>query len=192
MKRYFKMVWLLVLLAAGGCAPCLAGWIFDGVPSDWEGAVPELQADEYTFPVLVLELGGAWTDFELKASTNNFVSLAYYVMSSTTNAWTTDPDVAIYFTDDYSADVRKWRKAVVGTSIGAQLADPVNSVVGYVAVCPSSAGGAGTQWMSVRNPALVWSFVRYDGIGLEMNATGTKSRWNLVTPSGWHREQVAP
>ncbi|NLF85413.1 MAG: hypothetical protein GX571_04840 [Lentisphaerae bacterium] len=46
--------------------------------------------------------------------------------------------------------------------------------------------------MSARNPALVWSYVRYDGIGLEMNATGTKSRWRLVTPAGWRREQAAP
>mgnify|MGYP000844263724 CR=1 FL=1 len=187
-----KWIWMAMMMAAGGCAPCLAGWIFDGLPSDWESAVPELQADEYTYPILVLELGGQWTDFELKGSTNNFASLSYYVMSSGTNAWTTDPDVAVYFTDDYSADVRKWHRAVAGTPIGEQLADPVNSVVGYVAVCPSAAGGAGSQWMSARNPALVWSYVRYDGIGLEMNATGTKSRWRLVTPAGWRREQAAP
>ena len=121
-----KWIWMAMMLAFGGCAPCLAGWIFDGVPSDWEAAVPDLQADEYTYPILVLELGGQWTDFELKGSTNNFASLSYYVMSSGTNAWTTDPDVAIYFTDDYSADVRKWRKAEVGTSIGAQLTAPFN------------------------------------------------------------------
>jgi hypothetical protein len=185
-----KWIWMVMLLA--GAAACRGGWIFDGVPSDWEGTAPELQPDEYTYPVLILELGGQWTDFELKASTNNFATLAYYVMSSATNAWTTDPDVAIYFTDDYSADRRKWRRAAVGTPIGDQLVDPVNGVVGYVAVCPSAAGGAGTQWMSIRNPALVWSYARYDGVGLEMNATGTKSRWHLATPAGWRREQVAP
>ena len=139
--------WILIgmMLAAGGCAPCMAGWIFDGLPSDWESAVPELQADEYTYPILVLELGGLWTDFELKGSTNNFASLSYYVMSSGTNAWTTDPEVAVYFTDDYSADVRKWHRAAAGAPIGAQLANPVNSVVGYVAVCPSS-----RWWISSR------------------------------------------
>lgn len=170
-----------------------AGWIFDGRPSTWEGTPEELKADEYVFPVLRLELGGQWTDFELKASTNNFQSLVYYVMSSGTNAYTSDASVWVYFTDDYAADVRKWQKSAPATAIGSQLVDPVNSEVEFAVVCPSHECKEAWQgWMSRTNAQLVWSYVRYDGIALEMNATGTKSHWNPVVPVEWRTARVAP
>ncbi len=193
MKRMMQFLRWAVAFLIGGCAPCLAEWIFDGKPSTWEGNQSETTADEETFPVLRLELGGQWTDFELKASTNNFESLVYYVMSSATNGWTSDTNVWVYFTDDYAADVRKWQKSAPATSIGSQLADPVNSEVEYAVVCPShECREAWRGWMSRHNPRLVWSFVRYDGVGLEMNATGTKSHWSAVVPAAWRRARVAP
>ena len=180
--------------AMAACAlPCRARWIFDGRPSTWEGTQAELLVDEETFPVLRLELGGQWTDFELKASTNNFQTLVYYVMSSETNAWTSDTNVWVYFTDDYAADVRKWQKSAPATAIGDQLADAVNSEVESVVVCPSHECAEAWQgWMSRTNSRLVWSFVRYVGIGLEMNATGTKSHWTAAVPVEWRRSRVEP
>jgi hypothetical protein len=184
---------LYTVLALWYVTPCRGEWIFDGRPSDWEGTPEELKADEYTYPVLRLELGGAWTDFELKASTNNFESMVYYVQSSTTNAVADDTNVWVYFTDDYSTDVRQWHKAEVATPIGTQLEDPVNSEVEYVMVCPSHECAIDwTSWMSRMNNRLIWSYVRFDGINLEMNATGTKSHWNPVVPVEWRRERIAP
>ena len=192
MKRVVKRGWLAGALLAVAAA-ARGAWIFDGRPESWEGTPEELKVPPRTFPVLVLDLGGAWTDFELKASTNNFESLCYYVMSSGTNAWTSDPDVEIHFTDDCSADVRKWWKSAPGVSIGSQLADGVNSVVVRAVVAPSHTCTEDWEtWMSRDNAALVWSYVRYDGIGLEMNATGTKSRWSAVVPVEWRPARIEP
>lgn len=146
-----------------------------------------------TYPVLLLELGAQWTDFELKASTDNFDTLVYYVQSSRTNQYADDSDVWVYFTDDYASDTREWHKSAVATSIGSQLADPVNSEVEYVLVCPSHTCDVDWQgWMSETNTSLVWSFVRFDGIDLEKNAAGTQAKWNMTFPVAWREERVAP
>ena len=185
----------LVLLLAGAL-PGRAAWIFDGRPSTWEGIPDEIKADEYVYPVFLLPLGGQWTDFELKASTNNFASiegLVYFVQSSAPNPYADDPGVRIHFTDDYADRVLRWQASAAATPIGAQLADPVHSQVGYVLVQPSHASAVDwRKWMRRDNPRLVWSFVRYDGISLEMNATGTKSRWQLVVPVEWRKQRIAP
>jgi len=183
----------MVVLAVCWALPCPAGWIFDGMPSTWEGTQEELQADEYTYPVLMLSLGGQWTDFELKASTDNFASVVYYIKSSGTNAYADDTNVWVYFSDDYAADVRQWHKSETATPIGSQLADPVNSVVDYVVVCPSHECVNGWEsWMARTNNALVWSYVRYDGIGYETNTTGTRSHWSLAVPVEWRKGRIAP
>ena len=183
--------WLIVVL--GMARPCRGEWIFDGRPSTWEGTPDELNVVEETYPVLRLDMGGQWTDFELKASTNNFTDLCYYVMSSGTNVWTTDTNVWVYFTDDYAADVRQWQKAAPFTAIVSQLTDVTNSQVEAVIVCPShECTGDWADWMSPTNTRLVWSFVRYDGIGFEMNVTGTKQHWGPVVPVEWRRGRIAP
>jgi hypothetical protein len=181
--------WWVGLLCAIALPFAWAEWIVDGdrFPSNSN----DLLAQK-TFPVLVLELGGQWTDFELKASTDNFQSLVYFTKSSEAIV-EGDPDVWIYFTDDYATDPREWRKATVGVSIGDQLADPVNSEVQYVVVCPSHSTPVDwSVWMYESNPELVWSFVRFDGLDLEKNISGTKSKWNLVVPVEWRAERVAP
>ncbi len=192
-KREINRWCAVVALLLAGALPCPAAWIFDGRPSTWEGIPEELKADEYVYPVLLLPLGGQWTDFELKASTNNFETMVYFVQSSATNAVADDPDVWVYFTDDCSEDVRRWHKAEPATSIGSQLADPVHSEVEYVVVLPSHACMVDwRKWMSRDNPRLIWSFVRFDGINLEMNAAGTKSHWSPVVPVEWRKQRIAP
>ncbi len=136
--------------------------------------------------------GGPWTDFEIKASTDNYGSLVYFVKSSELLA-ASDPDVWVYFTDDYSDDSRKWRKAVPGVPIGDQLADPVNSEVKYVVVCPSHETPVDwSTWMYEDNSKLVWGYVRFDGVDLERNAAGTHWKWNAVVPTTWRKERIAP
>ena len=143
-------------------------------------------------PVFNIPLDG-WSEFELKASTNNFTNLVYYIKSSGTNAFVDDTNVWVYFTDDFSADVRQWHRSAPATAIGSQLVNPTNSEVEFVIVCPSHQCVEDWQaWMCRTNNALVWSFVRYDGIGLEMNASGTKTHWNPVIPVEWRKERIAP
>jgi len=186
----------VILMALAGLlltAPlCVAGWLDMGAAgaSGWFVDGAPVAAD--TYPVLVLPLDGPWTDFELKASTNNFTNLCYYVMSSGTNAYTTDTNVWVYFTDDYAVDVRQWQRSAAATAIGAQLV-ATNSEVEFAVVLPSHAcAGDWPRWMSRANDRLVWSFVRYDSIGMEMNATGTKSHWNPVVPVEWRKARTAP
>ena len=191
---------LPILVGLWWAIPSFGGWILDGQPlapmgggSSGGNTGVVVLADEGTFPVFRLELGGQWTDFELKASTNNFTNLCFYVMSSGTNAYTTDTNVWVYFTDDYSRDVRQWHRSSPATAIGGQIADPTNSAVGFAIVCPShECAMPWSEWMARTNSRLVWSFVRYDGIGLEMNATGTKSHWNPVVPVEWRKDRIAP
>jgi hypothetical protein len=197
MKRVLRVMAGMVLACA---VPCLGGWILDGKPAASEGAAATgggtnvvVTSDQGTFPVLRLELGGQWTDFELKASTNNFASLVYYVKSSGTNAYEDDTNVWIYFTDDYAGDLRRWVKSAPGTGIWSQLVEPTNSVVGAAIVCPSHECVVNWEgWMSPTNERLVWSYVRYDGIDLERNASGTKTRWSAAVPVEWRKQRIAP
>ena len=186
--RKHKFWWVAVLL--GVALPfAFAEWIVDGdrFPSNTNA----LDAEK-TFPVLVLKLGDQWTDFEIKASTDNFESLVYFLKSSELTP-DGDQDVWIYFTDDYAANSKKWQKALPGVPIGDQLADPVNSKVEYVVVCPSHETLADwSTWMYESNSTLVWSYVRYDGVDLERNAAGTKWRFNALMPVTWRHERIAP
>ncbi|MCX6996327.1 MAG: hypothetical protein NTV49_04410 [Kiritimatiellaeota bacterium] len=182
---------MALLLVLAWALPSMGGWLVDGQPNWSNGA-----ADDATFPVLRLEMGGQWTDFELMASTNNFQSysgLVYYIKSSGPTACPDDTNVWIYFVDDCSTNPKTWTKSVYGSSIFSQLADPTNSQVSYVVVCPSHDCVVDWRtWMSRTNNQLVWSFVRYDGIGLQTNAAGTNLHYNLTIPVEWRRERIAP
>jgi hypothetical protein len=165
-------------------------WIVDGrrFPED-----PNAPGPGRTFPVLVLELGGVWTDFELKASTDNFESLVYYIRSSDMVIEAGDPDVWIYFTDDISLNPRKWRRAEIGVPILDQLVNPANSEVAFVVVCPSHETAVDwTTWMFEGNSKLVWSYVRYDGADLEMNNVNSNAKWRSVVPVQWRSERISP
>ncbi|MDD5677132.1 MAG: hypothetical protein PHW60_03955 [Kiritimatiellae bacterium] len=146
-----------------------------------------------SYPVICIELGGAWTDFELKASTNNFTNLVYYYKSSATNATADDADPYVYFSDDYLADVRQWkRQDPIHSNIYSQLSN-TNSVCNYVYIFPSTNTIVpASQWMQATNDHLVWSWVRFDGLDFEKNADGSKQRWNLVRPERWEMRRTTP
>jgi hypothetical protein len=191
--------WAAILMMATCAAVCHGRWTIDGQPTG-QGAgggtgvtTGTVEAAVGTYPVFRLDLGGQWTDFELKASTNNFTNLVYYIKSSGTNEYQDDTNVWVYFTDDYAGDVRKWVRASPGTGIWSQLVNPTNSVVGAVIVCPSHDCVVDWErWMSATNNRLVWSYVRYDGIDFERNVTGNKTRWNAAVPVEWRQERIAP
>ncbi len=146
-----------------------------------------------TYPVFRLPMGGAWTDFELKASTNNFTNLVYFCISSGTNTFGFgDTNALIYFSDDYQADVRAWRKSPPGSNIYAQLSS-TNAVIDTIYVFPShDCQVVWSNWMSQTNKNLVWSWVRFDGFDFEKNFDGTKQRWNLIQPDNWELERKTP
>lgn len=190
--NWFRKTWIWWVAALLGFSLRLAWgqWIVDGrrFPED-----PLNPGPGRTFPVLVLELGGVWTDFELKASVDNFETLVYYIRSSDLVVEAGDPDVWIYFTDDVSLNPRKWRRAVSGVPILEQLVNPANSEVAFVVVCPSHQTAVDwTTWMFEGNSKLVWSYTRYDGATLEMNNVNSNAKWRSVVPVQWRAERISP
>ena len=181
-----RWIALLVLMASLAAAPCLGRWIFDGRPSSWEGFQDELRPQAYTYPVVALEMGSGWTDFEVKLSTNNFTNLVYYYKSTGTNAHlegglsVDDPDPYVYYTlscghTNGITDVRYWHKQVPHEAIYHTLADQTNGEVGGVEFWPShSVEYSTTNWMSETNVQLVGSWVRIDGVGPETDGGGNQ------------------
>ena len=148
-----------------------------------------------TYPVFHLPMGSAWTDFELKASTNNFESMVFFHISAGTNTYSWgDTNIAVYFTCDYADDVRKWIRATNGVSIFEQVtAIHSNAVINDLYVFPShDCMVPWADWMQKTNNRLVWSWVRFDGLDFEKNYDGTKQRWNLIRPQSWEAERTTP
>ncbi len=189
---WFRKHWVWWVAVALGLSLRLAWaqWIVDGrrFPED-----PNSPGPGRTFPVLVLELGGVWTDFELKASVDNFETMVYFVKSSEANVYADDPDVWVFFTDDFAVDSRKWIKAEVGVPILSQVVDAAQSEVARVVVMPSHTGSVPwADWMFEANSQLVWSYARFDGMDWERNAAGTQVKWRPVVPVVWRMERISP
>ena len=144
------------------------------------------------YPVFNLQMGGYWTDFEIKASTNNFVTLVYYYISSNNSVtnWD-DSDTRTYYTDDYSDDVRRWIRATNHMLIASQLIS-TNTVINNIIFSPSRNMIGVDDWMTSTNTKLVWSWVRFDGLDFEKNKDGTKQRWNPIKPISWEINRINP
>jgi len=107
-----RWAWLILLLLP--VTTVFGAWIIDGSRFP-DGAAPV----EKTFPVLVLELGGAWTDFELKASVDNFESLVYFIQVPIHEAVAKEVGLEVPNTSPISntaplpADARAWPEMTV-------------------------------------------------------------------------------
>ena len=153
-----------------------------------------LTADPSPYPVFRIPLGEHWTDFEIKASTNNFAgpdALVYYYQSWTAEQHPANPDsdALVYFTDDYAADVRAWALKTNGVSVSSMLSHS-NAVVGAVYFYPSRS--CACPWMRRDNTNLVWSYLRVDDAGYEKNFDGTRTRWHPIRPASWEAGRTAP
>ncbi len=159
-----------------------------GGTSSGEGGHVIQSVDKY--PIFTIPLGGGWTDFEIKASTNNFVgsgddSMVYFYCSWRDQVFNHSPDVyaKVWFTDDYSPDVRMWWEKPYNSSILLSLADPINSSLDYVIFSPSKEFVDSNPWLSKDNNKLVWSYLRVSGSEYERNKTGTKTKWRPISPT---------
>ena len=165
---------------------------------DWQSFDSGSDTVQETYPVFRLPVAfglelSCWTDFEIKASTNNFTNLVYYYQSwvSETNAYG-DTNTLIYYTDDYAADVRVWQTAIHSQSIASQLVH-TNSIVETVYFYPSHNCSINWEtWMYKTNENLVWSWVRNDAVANEMNVDGTKQHWMPIRPDSWEVIRTTP
>jgi len=170
-------------------------WLVFGWPEVSGRLVTE---ESYPYPVFRLDLGGNWTDFEIKASTNNFdyagpggSNLVYYYKSWTADQHPVNPDTNAwaYFTDDCTADPRVWRLKVATNAISSMLSS-TGSVVSAVYFYPSRE--CGCEWMQKGNTNLVWSWMRVDDLGYEKNFDGTGNRWRAIRPDSWESGRTEP
>ena len=174
--------------------------VFNVIPvyQDGTNAPVALGSSERTYPTLVLELGGQYTDFELRCSTNNFANTTgdvYYINSWGPTACPDDTNVWIYFIDDANTNgalsARSWTKASHTNSILAQLVSPGDTEISSVTVYPSHDFGTNSvAWMNETNYTLNWSYIRYDALGPETNSAG-RIHYRQVVPIEWKPQRVA-
>lgn len=155
--------------------------------------ISDFMNQTYKYPSFCLRLGGLWTDFEIKASTNNFTTLVYWYASSSVVGFGVDDNYPFtYFVDDYAYDVRKWVSTAPHTPILSYMVN-TNTEVETVYFFPSrNCQYSANLWMWQNNSNLVWSYIRYGPVGYEKNVTGTKSHWNPIRPDSWERVRTVP
>ena len=145
----------------------------------------------YVYPVFELTLGGPWTDFEIKASTNNFRNLVYYYHSSATNSLGQDDlDTVTYFVDDFVEDPRVWVFAPPHVPLATLISNPRVEVEKVIFMPSRTCQTAADTWMWRSNTNLVWSYARYGAGAYELNAAGTKTHWNPVRPQSWEKSRT--
>lgn len=149
-----------------------------------------------TYPVFILNLGFGgerWTEFEIKATTDNFAHVVYYYQSWTnylglqgdTNAYT-------YFSDDCATDARKWMLKTNTLGLTEHLVNAL-SVVPTVIFQPShNCSNDWATWMYATNKNLIWTWVRGEDGAYETNAVDEKQRFNAIIPSSWNVERTIP
>ena len=151
-----------------------------------------------TYAVFDIELGGNYTDFELKATVANWAggNMVYFYHSPdpaktiiTGQLWNVQPDV--FFTDsqyvnplDPQQNQRTWRKQTSTQSIAAMRSNG-NSVIAGVTVVVRDTGVINRY-----NATLVWSYCRLTPTGYEVD-TGGRSIWRTITPK-WVNAPLEP
>jgi len=151
------------------------------------GGGSAIQGDYPVFSIPIGLVNGNWTDFEIKATTNNFTSLVYYYKSWTNQSGNnTDSDPMVFFTQDYETDVRKWWRKTNDLAISKHLLSE-DSVVHAIYFYPSTnlSSIPASQWMTATNANLIWSWVRVDDLGFEMNVAESKQLWSPIQPTAW-------
>lgn len=142
-----------------------------------------------------------WTGFELKASTNNFSEavdqehrITFWCPShgSGTGSFTSDDADFFVVGDDQtmlqSRDNRAWVRAnntlFAGLLAGARVPNAV-----AVLVSPDRCKReSDTSWLRDDNDDLIWSYMRVDESGHELN-TGGRPLWNPVMPVRWYSKR---
>jgi hypothetical protein len=143
----------------------------------WEANVPPAQ--EYPYPVFRLEppYGAPWTDFEIKASRDNFQTLEYYFHSPAPLVGEVGEVPVVYFSE--SGTAREWRMVVdepTGNFIvsGAGKYDGIYTPVSNYYVKQGSTTGErlSPNYPTVVEDVFVWYFNDVDAIIIEALPVG--------------------
>lgn len=162
-----------------------------------EADVVKIINKTYKYPVFKLDMKGSYTDFELKATTNNFESMVYFYTSTGVHPHGGyDPNPKLYYADDTAQDIRKWVLAINGVSVYDQLPNK-NTWTECIYFMPSretvdinSVINSADSWMWQNNPNLIWSWVRIDGTNPEQNPITDRQHWNPIRPDSWEIQRL--
>ncbi|HWL54273.1 MAG TPA: hypothetical protein VNQ90_17670 [Chthoniobacteraceae bacterium] len=133
------------------------------------------------YPVFHIYLPPGFTDFELKATTDNYETMVFFYHSPDpakafipSQIWSTRPDV--FFTDSQRADRRQWIRQSASQSIAAMRVNG-SSEIGGVILVVKDVGGA----ISQDNPKLIWTYAVMTPTGTE-DDPGGRSIWRPIVP----------
>jgi hypothetical protein len=152
------------------------------------------------YPVFNIPLNG-WTDFELKASTNNFnqaypnhILLWYESLGKNSYpGWSTYVHADLHAQTFYcnpnigSFDGRAWLLATNTLSLTEQIGLNANYQDTIVCIPSMTVYDGGTNyWMHPSNESLTWVYRRRTSAYGETNALG-REIWHPIVPSQWRR-----
>jgi len=144
------------------------------------------------FPVFVIPLNnsgnGPFTDFDLKASTDNFDSLVYW-FNSAAAAWDSADLYPLIFIIRPDSTFRAWFRINPAQPISDQLMTGQETPL-LVVVSPSKISGS-TNWMFSGNTALKWTFRRKTAMSVETDSQG-REVWHPIIPTEWRRQRPLP
>ena len=154
-------------------------------------AINALQG-KYAVFYIPLPPGSAWTDFEIKASTDDFLTsgMAFFYHSPdpakaviTNQVWTNRP--AVFFTDSGKSGTpnqRAWIEQNATESIFEMLVDANSEVGGFLVILKDDLS-------STRN-GIVWSYTLINGSTSDTDGAG-RVVWRPITPIEW-TDTLAP
>ena len=151
-------------------------------------------------PVFVIPLNG-WSEFELKADTNNFngTTICYWLESlgNSFTAWTNyvhaDLNRKVYYCNpDTTNNVRTWQSLSITNSLTQAIGLSGNYQNTVIAI-PSFTlkDGSTNTWMNKGNDKLVWVYRRRTATYGETNSVG-KFIWHPIYPTEWRRNFIVP
>jgi hypothetical protein len=160
------------------------------------------------YPVFNIPLNGSqgWSDFELKASTNNFKPtdppnnlLLWYESLGTVSfpEWGAykhaDLNAQTFFSnpDASGFDGRSWILATNTLSLTEQIGANGNYQESVVCIPSFTVKDGGTNtWMYPENERLVWAYRRRTAAYGETNGSG-RALWHPIVPSQWRRTPMS-
>lgn len=147
-----------------------------------------VKVEDLKYPVFVLTPPVGYTDFELKASDDNYVSgdlLLYYHSPGVLGSEVGDEPV-VYHTDSGLADPRTWVTLPAGTSIAANLTDG-NAVAGGIIVVVTDI----TLINSYPLENISWVIRWFTASSGEEDASN-RQIWRPLTPTRYSKEIPTP
>lgn len=176
--------------------------------------IPTNQYVMGTYPIFEIPLDGqhGYCDFELKASTNNFMRVSasneldnivywYDSLGNTFPEFTqlaykiSDLHANVFFCNtgshDAMGDSRSYVQVSYNSALGSQIDVTATNYQHTVLISPSHTVPGASEWMLPTNEKLIWVYRRRSVNAGERTASG-RSIWHPIYPVEWKQKQFNP